>query len=159
MRLVLSRFAGYHTGTTLFRWVAGELIAGRCEWYACAVEVTEPTVNLGDVGHGKMVVVKVGSMLTIDAEAVGEFCRSHGIRRLAVFGSAVRDDFRPDSDVDVLVVFDSGRIPGLLRLAQMELALSELFGGREVELRTYQDLSPLFRDEVRSSAVPLYEAA
>jgi predicted nucleotidyltransferase len=106
-----------------------------------------------------MVPVKVGRAPTIDQEALAAFCRAHGIRRLAVFGSAVRADFGPASDVDVLVEFEPGPTPGLLRLAQMELGLSELLGGREVELRTYEDLSPLFRDEVRASAVPLYDAA
>ena len=64
------------------------------------------------------------------------FCRTQGIRRLAIFGSALRDDFGPDSDIDVLVEFAPGRVPGLLGIAGMEIELSPLFGGRKVDLRT-----------------------
>jgi uncharacterized protein len=85
------------------------------------------------------------------------FCRRHGVRRLALFGSALRDDFRDDSDVDVLVEFEPERTPGLLSLAGMELELGQLLG-REVELRTYGDLSRHFRDEVVASARELYAA-
>lgn len=95
----------------------------------------------------------------IDREALDAFCLRHGIRRLSVFGSAVRDDFRSTSDIDLLVEFEPGRIPGLIRLAGMELELSPIFGGREVELRTYEDLSRYFRDEVRAVAEPVYVAA
>ena len=75
------------------------------------------------------------------------FCQEHGIRRLAVFGSALRDDFGPDSDIDLLVEFEPDRIPGLLGVAGMELTISELFAGRKVDLRTAEDLSPYFRQE------------
>lgn len=81
------------------------------------------------------------------------------VRRLALFGSVLRDDFRPDSDVDVLVEFEPGHVPGLLRLAGMEHELSELFGGRRVDLRTPADLSRYFRDEVLSTARIQYDAA
>lgn len=97
--------------------------------------------------------------IAADLDALADFCRRNGIRRLALFGSALRGDLRPDSDVDLLVEFEPGRVPGLLRVAQMELELSSVFGNREVELRTYADLSPHFRDEVRASALPLYAAA
>jgi uncharacterized protein len=97
--------------------------------------------------------------LGLPDETLQEFCQRHRIRRLAVFGSVLRGDFRADSDVDVLVEFHSGAEPGLLRLAQMELELGELLGGREVELRTYEDLSRHFRDRVRQQAVKLYDAA
>jgi hypothetical protein len=97
--------------------------------------------------------------LDIDRRALSMFCQKHGIRRLALFGSASRGELQPASDIDLLVEFDSGRIPGLLRLASMEFELGELLGGREVELRTYEDLSPYFRDEVREQARPLYDAA
>lgn len=91
-------------------------------------------------------------------EAIADFCDRHGVRRLAVYGSVLRDDFRDDSDVDVLVEFRPGKVPGLLAVAAMELELGELFG-REVELRTYEDLSRHFRDRVRASARELYAAA
>jgi len=92
-----------------------------------------------------------------DDEALALFCRRHGVRRLALFGSALGDDFRDDSDIDVLVEFEPGRTPGLLTLASMELELGELLG-REIELRTYEDLSRHFRDRVRASARELYAA-
>lgn len=95
--------------------------------------------------------------LTIDDEALNAFAVRHGIRRLALFGSVLRDDFGPQSDVDLLVDFEPGRTPGLLGLAAMELELGRLVG-REVELRTHGDLSRYFRDVVRSEARELYAA-
>jgi predicted nucleotidyltransferase len=90
---------------------------------------------------------------------VATICRHHGIRWLALFGSALGDDPRPQSDVDLLVEFDPGSVPGLLTLAGRELELAGLFGGREIELRTPADLSPHFREDVQTRAVPLYAAA
>ena len=80
------------------------------------------------------------------------FCRANGIRRLSVFGSALRDDFGAGSDIDLLVEFDPERVPGLIRLAGMELELSELFDGRKVDLRTSGDLSRYFRQRVMDEA-------
>jgi predicted nucleotidyltransferase len=97
--------------------------------------------------------------LQVDRAKIAEFCRKNHVRRLALFGSVLRDDFRPDSDVDVLVEFEPGHVPGLLRLAGMERELSELFGGRRVDLRTPADLSRYFRDEVLSTARVQYDAA
>jgi hypothetical protein len=102
--------------------------------------------------------VEIRSDLEVNDAALAAFCRRHGIRRLALFGSVLREDFSDRSDVDVLVEFAPGRTPGLLGLAEMELKLSQLIGGREIELRTYQDLSRHFRDAVRESAAPLYAA-
>ena len=85
--------------------------------------------------------------LDIDLEQLAEFCRRNHIRRLSLFGSVLRDDFRPDSDVDMLVEFEPGQTPGYLRLAGMELELSELVG-REVDVRTLAEISKYFRDEV-----------
>lgn len=78
---------------------------------------------------------------------VSAFCRTHHIRKLALFGSVLRDDFRPDSDVDILVEFEPGWTPGILKIAGMELELSALLG-RKVDLRTPAELSRYFRDEV-----------
>jgi uncharacterized protein len=103
--------------------------------------------------------VELRGGLSIDPARLAVFSRAHGIRRLAVFGSVLRSDFGPDSDVDILVEFRPGATPGLLRLAEMELELADLFGGRDVELRTYEDLSPYFRDRVRSTATTIYDAA
>ena len=97
--------------------------------------------------------------IEFDREALEGFCRRHSIRRLSVFGSALSTQFGPSSDIDLLVEFEPGRVPGLLRLAGMELELALLFGGREVELRTIEDLSRGIRDEVSASAEPLYVAA
>ncbi len=97
--------------------------------------------------------------IEFDRAALETFCREHGIRRLALFGSALGGNFGPESDIDLLVEFEEGRTPGLIRLAGMELELSSVFGGREIELRTYEDLSRHFRDDVRAMAESLYVAA
>ena len=96
---------------------------------------------------------------TVNQEEIAEFCREHHVRRLALFGSVLRDDFRPDSDVDVLVEFEPGRAPGLLGIAGMERELSKLFSGRTVDIRTPADLSRYFRDEVLATASVQYDAA
>jgi len=83
------------------------------------------------------------------------FCRHHHIKSLALFGSVLRDDFRPDSDIDVLVEFEPGKTPGFFTIAEMEDELSLLFGNRKVDVRTPQDLSRYFRDRVLREAVVL----
>lgn len=103
--------------------------------------------------------MELGHAVFIDDAALARFCAARHIRRLSAFGSVTTDDFRPDSDVDLLVEFEPGHVPGLLGLAAMELELSALLGGREVDLRTIADLSPYFRDHVASLAVPLHDAA
>ena len=90
--------------------------------------------------------------VSISQERLVEFCRANGIVRLAIFGSALRDNFGPESDIDVLVEFAPGRAPGLLGIAGMEIDLSALFGGRKVDLRTPEDLSRYFRQEVLDMA-------
>lgn len=89
--------------------------------------------------------------ITIDRHRLAAFCRRHRIRKLSLFGSVLRDDFRPDSDIDVLVEFEPGAVVGLLRLAGMEIELSEMLG-RKVDLRTPAELSPYFRQSVLDSA-------
>ncbi len=86
---------------------------------------------------------------------IASFCRANGIARLAVFGSALRPDFRPDSDVDLLVEFETGRTPGLLGIAGMELELGRMLG-RTVDLRTPEDLSRYFRQAVLDEAQVQY---
>ena len=103
--------------------------------------------------------MKIRPDIDVDAEALAAFCRRHRVTRLALFGSALRDDFGPQSDVDLLVEFDAGATPGLFTIAGMEQELSAMFGGREIDLRTYHDLSRYFRDEVQATALPLYPAA
>ena len=97
--------------------------------------------------------------LEVDGDALHDFCRRNGIRRLALFGSALGSDFRADSDVDLLVEFEPGSTPGMIRVAGMERELQSLFGGRQIDLRTYGDLSRYFRDDVRATATTLYDAA
>ena len=97
--------------------------------------------------------------VSVSKKALTNFCLEHGTRRLAIYGSALRDDFGPDSDIDLLVEFGPDRIPGLLGVASMELSLSELFAGRKVDLRTAEDLSPYFRQEVLDRAEVQYAQA
>ena len=94
--------------------------------------------------------------LAIPRTELATFCRAHGIRRLAIFGSALRADFGPNSDIDVLVEFAPSRVPGLLGMAGLEIELSALFGGRKVDLRTPEDLSRYFRQEVLAAAEVQY---
>lgn len=95
--------------------------------------------------------------IDIPKEQIADFCRKHGIRKIALFGSALRDDFMPESDVDVLIEFEPGHTPGLAFFT-MQRELSEILG-RKVDLNTAGDLSPHFRDEVLSEAQVLYDAA
>jgi predicted nucleotidyltransferase len=90
--------------------------------------------------------------------SLARFCEAHHIRRLSLFGSQLKGTARPDSDVDLLVEFEPDGIPGLLGIAAMELSLSEMLGGRRVDLRTAQDLSRYFRDEVVRTAEVQYVA-
>lgn len=93
-----------------------------------------------------------------DPAALAELCRKRGIRRLSLFGSALKGSARPDSDVDLLVEFEPAAKPGLLAMAAIEIELSPLVGGRKVDLRTAGDLSRYFRDEVVGTAEVQYEA-
>ena len=95
----------------------------------------------------------------VPPEKLAEFCRKHHIKKLALFGSVLRDDFRPDSDVDVLVEFEPGHVPGLFGLADTEAQLSALAGGRKVDVRTAAELSRYFRDRVVKEAKVQYAAA
>jgi len=93
--------------------------------------------------------------LKLPHEKLASFCRRHHIRKLSVFGSALTEDFRPDSDIDILVQFQPGHRVGLIRLARIERELSQILG-RKVDLRTPADLSRYFRDEVLRSAQVQY---
>jgi predicted nucleotidyltransferase len=98
----------------------------------------------------------VGERLTVDRQKLAEFCRTNHIFRLALFGSILRDDFRPDSDVDVLIEFEADHVPGL-RFFTLERELSELLG-RKVDLNTPNFLSPYFRSSVLAEAEVQYVA-
>lgn len=95
--------------------------------------------------------------IPIDREKIAEFCRRNGIRRLALFGSVLRDDFRPESDVDVLVEFHAGRTPGW-EFFGMERELTQLLG-RKADLNTPGFLSHHFRNVVMAEAETVYVAA
>jgi predicted nucleotidyltransferase len=97
----------------------------------------------------------MAAQVRVKKTEIAAFCRRrHHTRRLSLYGSALRDDFRPDSDVDVLVEFEPGYKPGLLGMARMERELSALFGGRDVDLRTPEDLSRYFhQDALREAEV------
>jgi len=94
--------------------------------------------------------------IEVPAEIIGDFCRRHHIQRLAFFGSVLREDFRSDSDVDVLVEFEPGRVPGLAFFA-IEEELSQILG-RQVDLNTPQFLSPYIRGEALAEAEEQYVA-
>ncbi len=95
--------------------------------------------------------------IEIPQAVIVDFCRRHHVRRLALFGSILRADFTPDSDVDVLVEFEPGKTPGFGFFA-MQRELSALLG-RRVDLNTPMFLSPNFRDEVLTESKVLYDAA
>ena len=94
--------------------------------------------------------------IALPMEPIAAFCLRHHVRRLALFGSILRADFRPDSDIDVLVEFEPGQAPGWEFFAMQD----ELAGmlGRRVDLNTPGFLSRSFRDEVQAGALTLYEA-
>ena len=96
----------------------------------------------------------MGSRLALDRERIGEFCRRHHIARLSLFGSVLRDDFGPGSDVDVLVEFQPGHTPGLAFFT-MEEELGRILG-RKVDLNTPGFLSRYFRDRVLAEAEVQY---
>ncbi len=107
--------------------------------------------------EGIIVCYSLGmAAFSVSQEEVGDFCRRNHIKRLAFFGSVLRDDFRPDSDLDVIVEFEPGHVPGL-RYFAMERELSEILG-RKVDLNTPGTLSKYFRDRVLAEAEPQYVA-
>jgi hypothetical protein len=115
-----------------------------------------PSVSGRSVGNGEAGEAKMARII-IDREKISDFCRRHHIRKLALFGSVLREDFGPESDVDVLVEFEQGHVPGLAFFS-MERELSEIFN-HKVDLNTPQFLSPYFRDRVLTEAEAQYVAA
>ena len=104
----------------------------------------------------------MNSHVSIPKERLAAFCRGHGVKQFAIFGSALREDFGPESDVDVLVEFEPGRTPGLLGVVGMERELSDLFGGRKVDLieRSAVETSRNYirREAILRSAETIYAA-
>jgi len=94
--------------------------------------------------------------IAIPRDQIAAFCRRHHIRTLSLFGSVLRADFRPDSDVDVLVEFEPGHVPGFIRLSEMEEELSSLLGGHAVDFVTLKCLNHRIRERVLAQAEVAY---
>ena len=94
--------------------------------------------------------------IAIDRQAIQAFCRRNGIAQLSVFGSVTRDDFSSESDIDVLLEFGPGHTPGFVGLHQLEGSLSDLLGGRRVDLVTRRALNHRLRDAILAEAEVLY---
>ena len=99
----------------------------------------------------------MNAAINIPSEQLADFCERHQIQQLALFGSVLRDDFRPDSDVDILVEFAPGKAPDFFRLYDIEQELSALLGGYSVDLVTFSALNHRLRDSVLSRAEVKYE--
>ena len=102
--------------------------------------------------------IKTRTNVRVSSSKLSDLCQRHHIRRLAFFGSVLRDDFRPDSDVDILVEFEPKHVPGFFKLAEIEAGLSSLLDGHKVDLHTPDDLSRYFRDQVVREAEVRYDA-
>jgi len=101
---------------------------------------------------------RMAEHMEIDQARLVRFCEKHRIRKLSLFGSVLRDDFGPDSDVDVLVEFEPDSVPSYFKLFDMEEELTDLLGGRRADLQTPAGLSRYFRSEVIRSAEVQYAA-
>jgi uncharacterized protein len=93
--------------------------------------------------------------IEVPGDKLADFCRKNNVRKLAFFGSVLRDDFKPTSDVDVLIEFLPGMPMGFMGMARLELELSDILG-RKVDLRTPAELSRYFREEVINGAEVQY---
>jgi uncharacterized protein len=98
----------------------------------------------------------MNSTVIIPKDKIRDFCERNHINRLSFFGSIQRDDFTPQSDIDILVEFEEGFTPGFFRLIDMEEELSSILKGRKVDLRTPEDLSRYFREEVKKESEVCY---
>ncbi len=96
--------------------------------------------------------------VNVPRDQIAAFCRAHHVRKLALFGSVLRVDFRPDSDIDVLVEFEPDCTPGYLGMVRLQKELSAILGGRIVDLRTPRELSRYFREKVMAGAAVQYAA-
>ncbi len=94
--------------------------------------------------------------INIPQKQIKRYCQRYHIKKLALFGSFLREDFGSDSDIDILVEFEKGHTPGFFDLHRMQEQLSTLFNGRKIDLRTPADLSRYFREKVVSNAEVLY---
>lgn len=96
------------------------------------------------------------SDIAIPLDEIADFCARHHIRKLSLFGSVLREDFRPDSDIDVLVEYEPEYVPGFIHVSAIRREISEIIG-REVDLRTPASLSDYFRAQVEADAIVIYE--
>lgn len=123
------------------------------------IGLVQIAVNDGDVknsgGHGIIRIMNTNVILS--EEKIQNFCRRHRIRKLSLFGSLLRSDFRPDSDVDVLVEFEPEAHVTLFDMGAAQVELSEILG-RVVDLKTAGFLSPYFRQQVINQAQLVYES-
>ena len=99
---------------------------------------------------------EIANRVEFPQQQITAFCQRYHIRKLALFGSVLREDFRPDSDVDVLVEFAPGHVPSLIKMAELEIELSRILG-RKADLRTPAELSRYFRQQVIDQAQVQYE--
>lgn len=106
--------------------------------------------------NSTMAKVTINQNIQVSQEKIKEICQKYHIRRLAFFGSVLRGDFSAKSDVDVLVEFAPNHTPGFFTFSRIAEEFSKILGGRQVDLRTPQDLSQYFRNEVVKNAYPLY---
>jgi predicted nucleotidyltransferase len=113
--------------------------------------MSERRISKREAGGSEM------ARIPVDRAKISDFCRRHHIRKLALFGSVLRKDFKPESDVDVLVEFEEGHVPGLAFFS-MERELSEILN-HNVDLNTPQFLSPYFRNQVLAEAEAQYVSA
>lgn len=125
---------------------------------AQTIAAGEPASLLAWALSGGIMLTAMSSHVSIDRDVLAAFCQRHHIKRLALFGSVLHDDFRPDSDIDVLVEFQPGHVPGL-KFMSIERELSALVHGRRVDLVTPKFLNPRIRDRVLNGAEALYVAA
>ncbi len=98
----------------------------------------------------------MNSKVVMPKDKIRGFCVRNHVNRLSLFGSIQRDDFTPESDIDVLVEFEQGFTPGFFKLLDMQEELSSLLNGRKIDLRTPQDLSRYFREDVQNEAEVCY---
>jgi predicted nucleotidyltransferase len=98
----------------------------------------------------------MGYKLAVNPDELAQLCLRHHINKLSLFGSVLSGTAGPESDIDLLVEFEAGHVPGLLRLAGIEAEISDLLGGRRVDLRTENDLSRYFREAVLKAAEVQY---
>ena len=99
------------------------------------------------------------SKIDLPNHKIAEFCKKNHIIKLSLYGSVLRDDFQMNSDIDILIEFETGKAPGLISYSRMERELSEILGNRKVDLRTPHELSKYFRGEVLAQAEVQYAVA